>query len=54
MLTRLGDKIDAGQPLARIFAKLMIAERVRHTLLEAIQIDDEPWQAGPLILDRIA
>jgi pyrimidine-nucleoside phosphorylase len=53
MLTRLGDKIDAGQPLARIFAKPMIAERVRHTLLEAIQVADEPPQAGPLILDRI-
>jgi pyrimidine-nucleoside phosphorylase len=54
MLTRLGDKIDAGQPLARIFAKPMIAERVRHTLLEAIQVADEPPTAGPLILARIA
>ncbi|MBA4107136.1 MAG: thymidine phosphorylase [Pirellula sp.] len=54
MLTRLGDQIDAGQPLARIFAKPMIAERVRHTLLEAIQVADEPPTVGPLILDRIA
>jgi thymidine phosphorylase len=53
MLARLGDKIDAGQPLARIFAKPMIAERVRHTLLEAIQTADEPPKVGPLILDRI-
>ena len=53
MLARLGDKIDAGQPLARIFAKPMIAERVRHTLLEAIQLADEPPKVGPLILDRI-
>jgi pyrimidine-nucleoside phosphorylase len=53
MLARLGDKIDAGQPLARIFAKPMIAERVRHTLLEAIQVADEPPTAGPLILERI-
>jgi pyrimidine-nucleoside phosphorylase len=54
MLTRLGDKIDASQPLARIFAKPMIAERVRHTLLEAFQVADEPPTVGPLILDRIA
>jgi thymidine phosphorylase len=54
MLARLGDKIDAGQPLARIFAKPMIAERVRHTLLEAIQVADEPPTMGPLILDKIA
>jgi pyrimidine-nucleoside phosphorylase len=53
MLARLGDKIDAGQPLARIFAKPIVAERVRHTLLEAIQVDDEPPTLGPLILDRI-
>ncbi len=53
MLARLGDKVDAGQPLARIFAKPMIAERVRHTLLEAIQVTDEPSTVGPLILDRI-
>jgi pyrimidine-nucleoside phosphorylase len=54
MLTRLGDRVDAGQPLARVFAKPLIAERVRHTLLEAIQLADEPPNVEPLILDRIA
>jgi pyrimidine-nucleoside phosphorylase len=54
MLTRLGDKIDAGQPLVRIFARPLIAERVRHTLQEAIRITDDPPNVGPLILDRIA
>jgi thymidine phosphorylase len=54
MLARLGDRIDASQPLARVFAEPMIAERVRHTLLEAIQLADEPPPVGPLILDRIA
>ena len=53
MLTRLGDRIDAGQPLARIFAKPVIAERVRHTLLEAIQLADEPPTVGPLIFERV-
>jgi hypothetical protein len=32
----------------------MIAERVRHTLLEAIQVADESPTTGPLILDRTA
>jgi pyrimidine-nucleoside phosphorylase len=54
MLTRLGDQVDAGQPLAKVFAKSLIAERVRHTLQEAIHIADEPPTLGPLILDRIA
>jgi pyrimidine-nucleoside phosphorylase len=54
MLTRLGDRVDAGQPLARVFAKPLIAERVRHTLQEAIHLADEPLNVGPLILDRIA
>jgi pyrimidine-nucleoside phosphorylase len=54
MLTRLGDRVDAGQPLAKIFAKPLIAERVRHTLQEAIRVTDEPPNVGRLILDRIA
>jgi pyrimidine-nucleoside phosphorylase len=53
MHARLGDLIDAGQPLCRIFAKPIVAERVRHTLLDAIQVADEPPRVGPLILDRI-
>ncbi len=54
MLTRLGDRIDAGQPLVRIFAKPLIAERVRHTLLEAIHVADKPPEVGPLILARVS
>jgi pyrimidine-nucleoside phosphorylase len=53
MLTRLGDRVDAGQPLAKVFAKPLIAERVRHTLQEAIHIAEEPPARSPLILDRI-
>jgi thymidine phosphorylase len=53
MLTRLGDRVDAGQPLVRIFAKPADAETVRPMLREAIQIADQSPQLGPLILDRI-
>jgi thymidine phosphorylase len=54
MLARLGDRVDAGQPLVRLFARPVVAERVRHTLLEAIHITDERPNPGPLLLDRIA
>jgi len=54
MLTRLGDPIDAGQPLVRLYAKPSVAERVRPMLLEAIHLADEPPPLGPLILDRLA
>jgi thymidine phosphorylase len=50
MLTRLGEKIDAGQPLVKVFAKPDVAERVRPILQEALTITDESPQAGPLIL----
>jgi pyrimidine-nucleoside phosphorylase len=54
MLTRLGDQVEAGQPLLRLFAKPNIAERVRPMLLEAIRVADEPPKPTPLILERIA
>jgi pyrimidine-nucleoside phosphorylase len=53
MLTRLGDKMDAGQPLVRIFAKPPVAESVRQTLRDAIQIADQPPAVSQLILDAI-
>jgi pyrimidine-nucleoside phosphorylase len=53
MLVRLGDRVDAGQPLVRVFAKPAMAERVRTTVAAAIQIGDEPPSIGPLIVDRI-
>jgi hypothetical protein len=54
MLVRLGDRVDAGQPLLRSFAKRDVAERVRPMLLAAVQLSDEQPAVGPLILDRIA
>ncbi|MEX2093275.1 MAG: thymidine phosphorylase [Pirellulales bacterium] len=53
MLVRLGDKIDAGQPLVRVFARSDAAERVKHELIAAITIADEPAQPPTLIAERI-
>ena len=53
MLVRLGDKVDAGQPLVRVFAKSDAAERVRHELIAAIVIADEPALPPTLIAERI-
>jgi thymidine phosphorylase len=53
MLTRLGDKIESGQPLLRLFAKKDVADRVRPMLLEAIRLADDPPTPSKLILNRI-
>lgn len=54
MLVRLGDRVDAGQPLARLFAKDDVAQAGRDKLLQAIRIADEEPTVGPLILDRVS
>lgn len=53
MLVRLGDPVEAGQPLVRVFARPEAAAHVRPTLLEAIMIGDEPIEPPPLIAERI-
>jgi pyrimidine-nucleoside phosphorylase len=54
MLVRLGDRVDAGQPLVRVFAADETAKHVRPMLLAAIGLSDEAPSASPLILERIA
>ena len=54
MLVRLGDKVDAGQPLARVFAKPDAAAKVKPDLLAAISIGDNSVKPPPLIVERIA
>jgi pyrimidine-nucleoside phosphorylase len=54
MLVRLGDRVEAGQPLVRVFAKPETAHRVRPMLLAAIGLTDDAPTVGPLILDRIS
>jgi pyrimidine-nucleoside phosphorylase len=54
MLVRLGDAVEAGQPLARLFAKPDAAAAVRHNLLAAVMIGDNPVQPPPLVRERIS
>jgi pyrimidine-nucleoside phosphorylase len=54
MLVRLGELVDAGQPLVRVFARPDVASRVRPMLLAAIGVAADPPAAAPLILERIA
>ena len=53
MQVRLGDQVEQGQPLARLFANEKVANAGREKLLGAIQLADEKPTVGPLILDRI-
>ena len=53
MLVRLGDRVEAGEPLAKLFAPADVADAGRDKLLAAIQLADEAPIVGPLILDRV-
>lgn len=54
MLVRLGEKVDTGQPLARIFAQPDAVHHVKRDLLAAITISDDAIEPPPLIVERIA
>jgi pyrimidine-nucleoside phosphorylase len=54
MLVRLGDEVEARQPLMRVFAKPDSAERVHEVLLAAIAIGDNRVEPPPLVVERIA
>lgn len=53
MCVRIGDEVSAGQPLLRLFASEIAAEKVRETLQEAIVIGPERPPLPPLFIDRI-
>ncbi len=54
MLVRLGDAVEAGQPLARVLAKPQAAAGVEADVLAAITIGDHCVDAPPLVVERIA
>ena len=54
MLVRLGDRVEAGQPLARVFARDRGRDEAQRLLSTAITLTDEPPIALPLIAERIA
>jgi pyrimidine-nucleoside phosphorylase len=53
MLVRLGDRVDASQPLIRVFAKPAAADRVRSELVTAIAIGDDCREVPALIAERV-
>jgi thymidine phosphorylase len=53
MLVRLGDKVESGQPLTRVFAQADASAHVKRDLLAAITIGDVPIDPPPLIVERI-
>lgn len=54
MLVRLGDRIDVGEPLVRVFARSDAAAKIIHELVAAITIGDDAIEPPPLIAERIA
>ncbi len=53
MLVRLGDKVDRGQPLVRMFAPPDKAPQAKKMVLEAITISDSQQPVPKLIVERI-
>jgi thymidine phosphorylase len=53
MLVRLGDQIEAGQPLVRIFAQAKDHEWAVGRVAAAIAIESEPGAELPLIAERV-
>src|SRR3954454_2701630 len=54
MLVRLGEKVDAGQPLVRILAVPAAVGHIKRDLLASITVNDDLIEAPPLIVERIA
>jgi pyrimidine-nucleoside phosphorylase len=53
MFVRIGDKVEKGQPLARIFAKPDAFNEVKRDFIAAITLDDEKVEPPALIVEHI-
>jgi pyrimidine-nucleoside phosphorylase len=53
MLARIGDHIEAGQPVVRVFGSAEKCNRVRRTIASAFTKSDQPVLPPPLIVERI-
>ncbi|MCA9261280.1 MAG: hypothetical protein KDA61_18825, partial [Planctomycetales bacterium] len=53
-LVRIGDEVDKGQPLFRVFGHAKHAEQVRQMVQAAVTLGAESTPQPPLILKRIA
>ena len=54
MLVRLGEKVEEGQPLVRVFAGEEAASEVKDVVLGAITISSDSVKTGSLVVERIA
>jgi thymidine phosphorylase len=54
MLVRLGDTVEAGQPLVRVFAERDAVAHIKRDLLAAITIGDNRVEPPPLIVERLS
>ncbi len=52
MCVRLGDLVQPGQLLIRVFAHPPDHPRIEHYLEDAVQLGDSPPERSPLILER--
>lgn len=53
MQVRIGDFIQSGQPVARVFARPDDAERAAEAVRHALAIGDAPIETPPLIAERL-
>lgn len=53
MLVRLGDRVDRGQPLVRLFAHAQQREQAAGIVQRAIRVEEEPQPVSTSILGRV-
>jgi pyrimidine-nucleoside phosphorylase len=53
MLVRIGDHIESGQPVVRVFGSAEKCNRIRRTIASAFTKSDQPVPPRPLIGERI-
>ena len=52
VLAKTGQRMEAGQPVARLYGKRNV-ERAVNILLESLELSDEPAEGSPAILDSL-
>jgi pyrimidine-nucleoside phosphorylase len=53
ILVRIGDRVEAGQPIVHVFASREKCERLRDSIAAAFTLSDQPVPPLPLIVERI-
>jgi len=54
-IVRLGDSLEAGEPICRVHAaNEAAAENVKDIITQAVVVDEEPTDIPPVLIERIA